>query len=96
VPPLAAADTREPLLIDHARAALRRGLIDEALTTLMRHERLHPTGAFAEERDVLVIEAYVAQHDTVRARRRIDRYRRDYPDGFLHARVDAAEATLAP
>jgi outer membrane protein assembly factor BamD (BamD/ComL family) len=62
----------------------------------MRHERLHPAGAFAEERDVLVIEAYVTRHDTALARRRIDRYRRDHPAGFLHARVDAAEAALAP
>ena len=91
-----ADDTREPLLIDRARAALRRGLIDEALATLMRHERIHPTGALAEERDVLIIEAYVAQDTTTLARRRIERYRREHPAGFLRARVDRAEAALAP
>lgn len=89
------ADTREPLLIDRARAALHRGLIDEALATLMRHERVHPAGALAEERDVLIIEAYVAKREAALARRRIERYRRDHPAGFLHARVDAAEAALA-
>ena len=91
-----ADDTREPLLIDRARAALRRGLIDEALATLMRHERIHPSGALAEERDVLIIEAYVAQKTTTLARRRIERYRREHPAGFLRARVDRAEAALAP
>ncbi len=88
-------DTREPLLIDRARAALRRGMLDEALATLMRHERVHPAGALTEERDVLIIEAYVAKREAALARRRIERYRREHPDGFLHARVDAAEAALS-
>jgi hypothetical protein len=86
----AAGDLREPLLIDRARTALRRGLVDDALETLMRHERLHPAGALAEERDVLIVEAYIAKGAASTARRRIERYRRDYPDGFLRARVDAA------
>jgi hypothetical protein len=89
-------DTREPLLIDRARAALRRGLVDEALATLMRHERVHPNGDLAEERDVLIIEAYAAQNNPTLAKRRIERYRREHPSGFLRARVDRAETTLAP
>jgi hypothetical protein len=87
-------DTREPLLVDRARAALRRGLLEEALTTLMQHERIHPHGALAEERDVLIVEAYVAKGEVELAKRRIERYRRDHPRGFLRSRVDAAEATL--
>jgi hypothetical protein len=87
-------DTREPLLIDRARTALRRGLVDEALATLMRHERVHPNGDLAEERDVLIIEAYAAQNNATLAKRRIERYRREHPSGFLRARVDRVEATL--
>jgi hypothetical protein len=87
-------DTREPLLIDRARVALRRNLLDEALATLMRHERIHPRGALAEERDVLIVEAYVSKGEVELAKRRIERYRRDYPRGFLRSRIDAAEATL--
>lgn len=89
-----AEDTREPLLVDRARTALRRGMIDEALATLMRHERIHPTGALAEERDVLIIEAYVAKRDVTLARRRIARYRAEYPGGFLRVRVEKSEVTL--
>lgn len=70
-------DTREPLLIDRARVALRRGLVDEALATLMRHKRIHPRGALTEERDVLVVEAYAAKGEVELAKRRIERYRRD-------------------
>jgi hypothetical protein len=94
--PTATPDTREPLLIDQARTALRRGLVDQALETLMRHERLHPAGTLAEERDVLIIEAYVASGQQALARRRLDQYRRDYPAGVLRARVDVLGAELAP
>jgi outer membrane protein assembly factor BamD (BamD/ComL family) len=87
-------DTHESLLIDRAGAALRRGLVDDALATLMQHERLYPHGALAEERAVLVIEAYLAQGNATLAHRRIEAYRRDFPAGFLRARVDRAEAAL--
>jgi hypothetical protein len=89
-------DSTEPLLIEHARTALRRGLVDEALATLMRHERVYPRGALAEERDVLAIEAYVASARPAIAQRRIERYRRDYPDGFLRDRVARAAAAISP
>jgi len=39
-------------------------------------------------------EAYLAKHEPALARRRIERYRREHPDSFLRARVDAAEAAL--
>jgi hypothetical protein len=95
-PPRAESDSRESLLIDRARAALRRGLVDDALATLMQHERMYPHGALAEERSVLTIEAYVAQGNATLARRRIEAYRRDLGSGFLRARVDRAEAELPP
>ncbi|MFT3695729.1 MAG: sigma-70 family RNA polymerase sigma factor [Kofleriaceae bacterium] len=84
----------ERLLIDRARAALQRGLADEALVSLMSAERQFPSGTLAEERDVLIIEAYVSQGNADVARRRIDRYRADHPNGALHSRVDAAAAAL--
>jgi RNA polymerase sigma factor (sigma-70 family) len=84
----------ERLLLDRARAGLQRGLPDEALVSLMSHERQYPTGALAEERDVMIIEAYVAANNVELAHRRIDRYRAAYPEGALRSRVDAAAAQL--
>jgi RNA polymerase sigma factor (sigma-70 family) len=86
----------ERLLLDRARAGIQRGLADEALVSLMAHARQYPSSAFAEERDVLIIEAYLAANNPELARRRIELYRADYPTGALHARVDAAAAQLAP
>ncbi|HEY3804917.1 MAG TPA: sigma-70 family RNA polymerase sigma factor [Kofleriaceae bacterium] len=84
----------ERLLLDRARAALQRGLPDEALVALMSHERQFPAGALAEERDVLTIEAYVVQGNAELAHRRIARYRAQHPDGALRSRVDAAAAQV--
>ena len=75
-------------------AAPRRGLLDDALTTLMRHAREFPDGALAEERDVLLIEGYLQRGDLAIVRRRIDAYRSAYPSGLLRNRVDTAAATL--
>ena len=83
----------ESLLIDRAPVALRRGLIDDALTTLMRHAREFPHGALAEECDVLLIEGYVARGNYVIVDQRINAYRYAYPHGLLRSRVDAAAAT---
>lgn len=69
---------------------------DEALVTLMEHERRFPTGELAEERDVLIIDAYLRAGKPVLAKRRIDRYRIDHPDGVLRARVDGFATELAP
>jgi RNA polymerase sigma factor (sigma-70 family) len=84
----------EQLLVDRARAGLRRGMHDEALVTLMEHARRFPAGDLAEERDVLTIEAYQRAGNPQLARRRIERYRVDHPDGVLRARVDALAAEL--
>jgi RNA polymerase sigma factor (sigma-70 family) len=97
----AASPTAEPgnpeqLLVDRARAGLRRGMHDEALVTLMEHARRFPTGDLAEERDVLTIEAYLRAGKPELARRRIERYRVDHPDGVLRARVDALASELQP
>ncbi|HEY1547005.1 MAG TPA: RNA polymerase sigma factor [Kofleriaceae bacterium] len=55
--PLDPGHAAERLLIERARAALQRRLDDEALVSLMSHERQFPTGSLAEDRDVLIIEA---------------------------------------
>ena len=50
----------------------------------------------SEERDVfLIVEAYAGAGNVDIARRRIERYRAEYPSGPLHARVDAIAAQLA-
>ncbi len=86
----------ERLVLDRARAALQRGLPDEALVALMSHARQFPDGALAEERDVLLIEAYLRANNPDLARKRIERYRADHPAGALHARVDALAAQVTP
>lgn len=95
VPP-PATDTLadERLLIERARTGLQRGLTDEALVTLMTHERQFPAGALAEERDVLLIDAYVRAGKTALAQRRIARYQSEHATGVLRARVDALAARL--
>lgn len=84
----------EALLIDRARIALRRRLVDEALVALMQHERRFPEGQLAEERDVLLVEAYVDKGDPRLAERRIQRYRKNYPAGTYRSRVDRAEERM--
>jgi RNA polymerase sigma factor (sigma-70 family) len=84
----------EHLLVDRARAGLRRGMHDEALVSLMAHARTFPSGALAEERDVLIIEAYLGSNSLPLARRTIDRYRANHPTGVLRARVDALAGQL--
>ncbi|MGN6105228.1 MAG: hypothetical protein ACTHU0_09010 [Kofleriaceae bacterium] len=61
--------------------------------TLMSHARRFPSGTLAEERDVLIIEAYLRAGNTALAQRRIERYRAEYPNGVLRGRVDAARLT---
>ncbi len=85
---------REAHLIDRARSALRRGLFNDALLALMQHERTFSGGQLAEERDVLIIETYVAKGSTRIAKRRIQRYRKSHPKGFHRSRVDRSESQL--
>ncbi|HUJ61133.1 MAG TPA: hypothetical protein VLX92_21665 [Kofleriaceae bacterium] len=88
-PPLA-----EPLLIDQARAALRRGLPAEALAALERHRARYPDGQLREDRDVLLIEVALAQDRLADANEQIARYHQLYPHGGLAHRVDELAAEL--
>ena len=92
-PTAATTEDDESSLVDRARDALSHGAVDDALTTLMRHAREFPNGALAEERDVLLIEGYLARGDRAIATRRIELYRRDYPNGLLRSRVDGADTS---
>lgn len=85
----AIASEAERLLLDRARSGLQRGLTDEALIALMSHERQFPMGILSEERDVLLIEAYLHAQRIELAKQRIARYRARHPAGALCARVEA-------
>ena len=85
----------EPQLIERARRTLRGGGAAAALRVLMAHERRFPAGQLAEERDILLVEAYLAIGDTRLAGERLRRYRASYPAGLHRQRADAAERQLA-
>jgi RNA polymerase sigma-70 factor (ECF subfamily) len=80
----------EAQVIEQARSALARGRFDDALRALMSHERRFATGQLAEERDVLVVEAYLAAGDLRLARQRADHYLATYPAGLYRSRVNDA------
>ncbi len=84
----------EAQVIERARTALTRGRHDEALRTLMSHERQFPDGQLAEERDVLVIEAYVSTGKVRIARDRIARFTAAYPTSIHRAKVAALAQEL--
>jgi outer membrane protein assembly factor BamD (BamD/ComL family) len=84
----------EPLLIDQARVALRRGLVDEAFLALERHEREFPDGQLVEEREVLFIEAELQKGRLDAARARVARYHRRFPHGLFAAHVDRLVAPV--
>ena len=94
-PPRAPSRDAERLLLDRAHTALERGTYDDALVELMEHARRFPDGAFQEERDVLIIDAYVRAGRNDLARQGIERYRAAYPAGVLSARVAELAASLA-
>jgi hypothetical protein len=92
--PTAQRFARESHLIDRARTALRRRLFDDALVALMRHERTFPKGQLREERDVLIIETYIAKGEVRIATRRMEAYFRTYPKGLHRERVKRARSRL--
>ncbi len=87
-------EENESHLINRARTALGRGLVDEALRATMQHERRFLDGRLAEERDVLTIEAYATKGEVRILRQRIARYRETYPQGFYRRRVKKIEAQV--
>ena len=88
------ADPAEALLLDQARAALRRRLSDDARTALDRHQRLFPGGQLAEERDVLLIEVALLQNRLEDANELLGQYGDQHPRGSLRRRVEDLQRQL--
>ena len=86
--PAADALARERLLIEVARAALRRGDLRLAAKNLVEHELRYPSGALIEERQVLSIELAVARGDRATAHRQAEAFRRNFPASVFRTRVD--------
>ncbi len=84
-------------ILDAARAALVRGHASQALAALDRHEREHPGGALAEEREVLATQALAALGRAGEARARRDAFHARWPASLLSAAIDrAASDAVAP
>jgi RNA polymerase sigma-70 factor (ECF subfamily) len=89
--------TAEAQLIERARVALHDGAPMDAVRTLMGHARRFPSGQLAEEREILLVEAYLAAGQLDLARERLADYRAAYPHG-MHAQraADAAKQLGVP
>lgn len=74
----------ERALVERARTALIRGEPTRALDALREHQRRHPRGQLAEERDALRIEALRAAGRATEARGEAEQFRRAHPES-LHA-----------
>ena len=81
-------DSGEGLLLDQARAALRRRLPDDARVALERHQRGFPDGQLREERDVLLVEVALAQNRLADANELIGAYLDRYPHGSLRGHIE--------
>ncbi len=92
--PAPAAANPEVELVERARVALQRRSAHDAIRTLMAHERRFPTGELAEERDVLLVEAYFAAGDLRLSRSRLAHYRATHPHGLHRRRADDVERQL--
>lgn len=93
-PPPLPSTNPEVQLVESARIALRRGQAADAIRMLMGHERRFGSGQLAEERDVLLVEAYLAVGNTRLARERLAHYRATYPAGLHRRRADEAARAL--
>jgi hypothetical protein len=60
-----------------------------ALALCREHERRHPTGSFAQEREALAIEALVYLHRTEEARRRFETFERQNPSSSHRVHLES-------
>lgn len=81
---------RERELLDVARAALAHGDPDGAIAAAKRHARLWPHGVLAEERDVVWIQALVAEGNHDEAVQLANVFRKQFPNSALSGAVKAA------
>jgi hypothetical protein len=80
----------EQAFLEEARAALRNGSPERALNLLQQHERTFPAGQLGEARDVLAIQALIAEGKPDAARARAAEFRRRHPRSLFQPAVDAS------
>ena len=85
---------RSGSLLEIARGALVRGQAAGALAALERHARQFPSGALAEEREGLLVQALVAARQYDRARERAARFNQRYPRSLFAPVVEQALASI--
>jgi hypothetical protein len=80
---------REELrLLDRARRADARGDYLGVLAIAAEHERSHPTGRLAEEREVLRVKALVGLGRGGEARQLVANFRRQFPRSVLRHKIE--------
>jgi hypothetical protein len=84
----------ERSLLEIARVALVRGQAAGALAALERHARQFPSGALAEEREGLLVQALVAARQYDRARERAARFNQRYPRSLFAPVVEQALGSI--
>lgn len=80
----------EVMLVDEARAALRRGDVPRALSRLEAHATRFPSGALTIERDALRIEALAAQGREAEARAAALSFAKAHPGAPIPPRAKKA------
>jgi hypothetical protein len=90
--PAASAEDNSPAaelaLLEKAQDALRSRPA-EALALTNEHARRFPKGSYAQEREVIAIEALAKTGRTAEARARADRFKRAFPGSASIRRIDA-------
>jgi hypothetical protein len=81
-------------LLSRAREDDARGDYGQVLELAAEHERTHPNGRLAEEREALRVKALVSVGQAGEARRVGAKFRRRFPRSVLLSKVDAMLATL--
>ena len=87
--PAPAPKLTEVELLEQAMAAMKSGDAKGALALTARHAREFSTGALAQEREMLAIEALVRLGNKGAARARADTFRATYPTSSHLLRLDA-------
>ncbi len=80
----------ERSLVEMARTALGRRETQKATEALLEHGRRFPNGQLAEERESLLIQAYVNAGGFDVARKRAAEFKKRFPESMLLPAVDAA------
>ncbi len=82
----------ESAMLARAYEELRRGSPQRAVALAGEHARAYPHGAFAQEREMIAIEALVKLGDRAGARARAEAFRKTYPRSSHLPRL----ATISP